>query len=148
MASVVMVAGEASGDLLGSRLIETLRHRVPGARFAGIGGPRMIAAGFDSWFPQERLAVRGFVEVLRHLREILALRRQLARRILADRPQLFLGIDSPEFNLGLERRLKTAGIRTAHMVSPQVWAWRPGRIRRIAQSVSQLLVLFPFEEPL
>ena len=148
MANIVMVAGEASGDLLGSRVIDTLRRRIPAAKFAGIGGPRMIAAGFESWFPQERLAVRGFVEVLRHLRGILAVRRELARRILADRPQLFLGIDSPEFNLGLERRLKTAGIRTAHMVSPQVWAWRSGRVRSIGQSVSQLLVLFPFEEAL
>ncbi|HTO49703.1 MAG TPA: lipid-A-disaccharide synthase [Burkholderiales bacterium] len=148
MANIVMVAGEASGDLLGSRVIDTLRRRIPAAKFAGIGGPRMIAAGFESWFPQERLAVRGFVEVLRHLRGILALRRELARRILANRPQLFLGIDSPEFNLGLERRLKTAGIRTAHMVSPQVWAWRSGRVRSIGQSVSQLLVLFPFEEAL
>jgi lipid-A-disaccharide synthase len=148
MANVVMVAGEASGDLLGGRLIETLRHRIPTARFAGIGGPRMISAGFESWFPQEALAVRGFVEVLRHLRRILAVRREVARRVLADRPRLFLGIDSPEFNLGLERRLKAAGVRTAHMVSPQVWAWRSGRVRSIGQSVSQLLVLFPFEEAL
>ena len=148
MANVVMVAGEASGDLLGSRLIETLGRRLPAARFAGIGGPRMIAAGFESWFPQETLAVRGFVEVLRHLHGILAVRRELARRVLADRPALFLGIDSPEFNLGLERRLKAAGLRTAHMVSPQVWAWRSGRVRSIGQSVSQLLVLFPFEERL
>ena len=148
MASVVMVAGEASGDLLGSRLIETLGRRIPAARFAGIGGPRMIAAGFESWFPQETLAVRGFVEVLRHLRGILAVRPELARRVLADRPLLFLGIDSPEFNLGLERRLKAAGLRTAHLVSPQVWAWRSGRVRSIGQSVSQLLVLFPFEEAL
>jgi lipid-A-disaccharide synthase len=143
-----MVAGEASGDLLGSQLIETLRRRIPAAAFSGIGGPRMIAAGFESWFPQEKLAVRGFVEVLRHLREILAVRREVARRILAERPQLFLGIDSPEFNLGLERRLKAAGVRTAHMVSPQVWAWRRGRVRSIGRSVSQLLVLFPFEEAL
>lgn len=148
MANVVMVAGEASGDLLGSRLIEALGRRIPAARFAGIGGPRMIAAGFESWFPQETLAVRGFVEVLRHLRGILAVRRELARRVLADRPLLFLGIDSPEFNLGLERRLKAAGLRTAHLVSPQVWAWRSGRVRSIGQSVSQLLVLFPFEEAL
>jgi len=143
-----MVAGEASGDLLGSRLIETLRRRIPGAVFAGIGGPRMIGAGFESWVPQEKLAVRGFVEVLRHLREILAVRREVARRVLAERPQLFLGIDSPEFNLGLERRLKAAGVRTAHMVSPQVWAWRRGRVQSIGRSVSQLLVLFPFEEAL
>jgi lipid-A-disaccharide synthase len=143
-----MVAGEASGDLLGSHLIETVRRRVPAATFAGVGGPRMIAAGFESWFPQERLAVRGFVEVLRHLPEILAVRREVARRILAERPRLFLGIDSPEFNLGLERRLKTAGVGTAHMVSPQVWAWRRGRVHSIRRSVSHLLVLFPFEEAL
>ena len=145
---IAMVAGEASGDLLGSRLIETLRRRIPGAVFAGIGGPRMIGAGFESWVPQEKLAVRGFVEVLRHLREILAVRREVVRRVLAERPQLFLGIDSPEFNLGLERRLKAAGVRTAHMVSPQVWAWRPGRVHSIGRSVSQLLGLFPFEEAL
>ena len=145
---IAMVAGEASGDLLGSGLIEALRRRVPAAVFSGIGGPRMIGAGLESWFPQEKLAVRGFVEVLRHLREILAVRREVARRVLAERPQLFLGIDSPEFNLGLERRLKTAGVRTAHMVSPQVWAWRRGRVHSIGRSVSQLLVLFPFEEAL
>jgi len=143
-----MVAGEASGDLLGSRLIESLRRRIPTASFCGIGGPRMVAAGFESWFPQEILAVRGFVEVLRHLRGILAVRRALAGRLLAARPALFLGIDAPEFNLGLERRLKRSGLRTAHLVSPQVWAWRRGRVRTIGQSVSQLLVLFPFEEAL
>ncbi len=143
-----MVAGEASGDLLGSRIMAAIGRRVPGASFCGIGGPRMVAAGFESWFPQERLAVRGFVEVLRHLRGILALRRSLAGRILTLRPALFLGIDSPEFNLGLERRLKRAGVRTAHLVSPQVWAWRRGRVHTIGQSVSQLLVLFPFEEAL
>ena len=100
---IAMVAGEASGDLLGSRLIETVRRRIPAASFVGIGGPRMVAAGFESWFPQEKLAVRGFVEVLRHLREILAVRRELTRRVLAERPRLFLGVDAPEFNLGLER---------------------------------------------
>jgi lipid-A-disaccharide synthase len=145
---IAMVAGEASGDLLGGGLIEALRRRIPAAVFSGIGGPRMIGAGLESWFPQEKLAVRGFVEVLRHLREILAVRREVARRVLAERPQLFLGIDSPEFNLGLERRLKTAGVRTAHMVSPQVWAWRQGRVHSIGRSVSKLLVLFPFEEAL
>jgi lipid-A-disaccharide synthase len=145
---IALVAGEASGDLLGSRLIEALRHRLPDAQFCGIGGPRMIAAGLDSWFPQEKLAVRGFVEVVRHLREILAIRGEIFRRVRALRAQLFVGIDSPEFNLGLERRLKRAGLRTAHLVSPQVWAWRRGRIRRMKRYVSQLLVLFPFEEPL
>jgi lipid-A-disaccharide synthase len=145
---IAMVAGEASGDLLGGRLIEALSRRLPGASFGGIGGPHMIAAGLEPWYPQERLAVRGFVEVLRHLREILAVRREVARRLLAEPPRLFLGIDSPEFNLGLERRLKAAGVGTAHMVSPQVWAWRKGRVQRIRRSVSQLLVLFPFEEAL
>jgi lipid-A-disaccharide synthase len=145
---IALVAGEASGDLLGSRLIEALRHRLPDAEFCGIGGPRMVAVGFDSWFPQEKLAVRGFVEVVRHLRELLAIRGEIFRRVRALRAQLFVGIDSPEFNLGLERKLKRAGLRTAHFVSPQVWAWRRGRIDRMRNYVSQLLVLFPFEEPL
>lgn len=145
---IAMVAGEASGDLLGGRLIEALARRLPDAKFTGIGGPRMIAAGLESWYPQERLAVRGFVEVLRHLREILAVRREVARRMLAEPPRLFLGIDSPEFNLGLERRLKAAGVVTAHLVSPQVWAWRKGRVHSIRRSASRLLVLFPFEEAL
>ena len=142
---IAMVAGEASGDLLGSQIVRALRRRLPGAEFCGIGGPRMIGAGFESWFAQERLAVRGFVEVVRHLRGLLALRRELAQRLIAAQPRLFLGIDSPEFNLGLERRLKRAGLNTAHLVSPQVWAWRRGRVRTINRSVSQLLVLFPFE---
>jgi lipid-A-disaccharide synthase len=145
---IALVAGEASGDLLGSRLIEALRRRIPGAQFCGIGGPRMIAAGCESWFPQEKLAVRGFVEVVRHLRELLAMRAELARRIRAARPRLFVGIDSPEFNLGLERRLRRGGLETAHLVSPQVWAWRRGRIRRMRDHVSHLLVLFPFEADL
>jgi lipid-A-disaccharide synthase len=145
---IALVAGEASGDLLGSRLIEALRRRLPEAEFCGVGGPRMVAAGFDSWFPQEKLAVRGFVEVVRHLRELLAIRGEIFRRVRALRAQLFVGIDSPEFNLGLERKLKRAGLRTAHLVSPQVWAWRRGRIRRMKSYVSHLLVLFPFEEPL
>ena len=145
---IALVAGEASGDLLGSRLIEALRRRLPEAAFSGIGGPRMVAAGFESWFPQEQLAVRGFVEVVKHLRELLAVRSEVYRRVRAQRPQLFLGIDSPEFNLGLERKLKRAGLATAHLVSPQVWAWRRGRIRRMKDYVSHLLVLFPFEETL
>jgi lipid-A-disaccharide synthase len=141
-----MVAGEASGDLLGSRLIGALRERLPAATFCGIGGPRMIGAGFDAWFPQEALAVRGFVEVLRHLPEVLAVRRALARRLQAEPPQLFVGIDAPEFNLGLERRLKRAGVVTVHLVSPQVWAWRPGRVETVRAAVARVLVLFPFEE--
>ena len=145
---IAMIAGEASGDLLGSRMLEALRRRFPAATFFGVGGPRMIAAGFESWFAQEKLAIRGFVEVLRHLREVLALRADLVARLRAARPDLVIGIDSPEFNLGVERRLKRAGLRTAHVVSPQVWAWRRGRIRTIRRSVSHLLVLYPFEEAL
>jgi len=145
---IALVAGEASGDLLGSRLIEALRRRLPEAEFCGIGGPRMIAAGFESWFPQERLAVRGFVEVVRHLRGLLAIRAEVLRRVRAQRATLFIGIDSPEFNLGLARKLKRAGLTTAHLVSPQVWAWRRSRIRRMKDYVSHLLVLFPFEEAL
>jgi lipid-A-disaccharide synthase len=141
-----MVAGEASGDLLGSRVMEALRRRLPDAEFCGIGGPHMVGAGFDSWFPQETLAVRGFVEVLRHLREVLAVRRALARRLRAEPPALFVGIDAPEFNLGLERRLKRSGIVTVHLVSPQVWAWRPGRVETLRAAVARVLVLFPFEE--
>lgn len=141
-----MVAGEASGDLLGSRLIEALRERLPHAEFFGIGGPKMIAAGFDSWFPQEQLAVRGFVEVVRHLREIHGIRRRLAARLMQARPQLFVGIDAPDFNLALARRLKGAGVRTAHFVSPTVWAWRRGRLKTIKAAISHMLVLFPFEE--
>lgn len=145
---IALVAGEASGDLLGSRVIEALRRRLPGAHFCGIGGPRMIAAGIDTWFPQEKLAVRGFVEVVRHLRELLRIRGEVLRRVRAQPTALFIGIDSPEFNLGLERRLKRAGVATAHLVSPQVWAWRRGRIRRMKDYVAHLLVLFPFEEEL
>lgn len=145
---IALVAGEASGDLLGGRLIEALRRRLPEAVFCGIGGPRMIAAGLESWFSQEKLAVRGLVEVVRHLRELLAIRAEVYRRVRALPAQLFIGIDSPEFNLGLERRLKRAGVPTAHLVSPQVWAWRRGRIRRMKNFVSHLLVLFPFEEKL
>jgi lipid-A-disaccharide synthase len=145
---IALVAGEASGDLLGSRLIEALRRQLPGASFAGIGGPRMVSAGLDVWFPQERLAVRGFVEVLAHLRELLAIRRALVQRLLALRPSLFVGIDSPDFNLRVERRLKAAGLATAHMVSPTVWAWRRWRIRAIRKAVDHMLVLFPFEAPI
>lgn len=143
-----MVAGEASGDLLGSRIIAALRARRPDATFAGIGGPRMIAAGLDSWFPQEKLAVRGLVEVMRHLRELLDIRARLVKRILAERPDLFIGVDAPDFNLGVEKRLKRAGITTAHVVGPTVWAWRPSRIHGIRRAVSHMLVLFPFEEPI
>jgi lipid-A-disaccharide synthase len=125
-----------------------VRQRAPQAEFVGVGGPRMIAAGFESWMPQEKLAVRGLVEVLRHLREILALRRELFRRLQDADPEIFVGIDSPDFNLGLERRLRRSGLTTVHLVSPQVWAWRPGRLHAMRRAVSHMLVLFPFEEQL
>ena len=141
----ILVAGEASGDLLGAGLIEALRTRFPTARFAGIGGPRMIAAGFDSWHPMAKLSVMGLVEVLRHLPELLAIRRDVARRALAWQPDAFIGIDAPDFNLGLERRLKKAGLRTVHYVSPSVWAWREKRAAKIGRSADRVLCLFPME---
>jgi lipid-A-disaccharide synthase len=143
-----MVAGEASGDFLGAHLIAALRERVPGLQFVGIGGPKMEAEGLDSWFPMEKLAVRGYVEVLRHFFEIHAIRRKLRRRLVTAMPSLFIGVDAPDFNLPLERELKQAGIPTVHYVSPSLWAWRGGRMSAIARSVDKMLVLFPFEEPL
>ena len=145
---VGMVAGEASGDFLGAHLIAALRERVPGLHFVGIGGPKMRAEGLDPWFSMEKLAVRGYVEVLRHFPEIHAIRRELRRRLVTVRPRLFIGVDAPDFNLPLERKLKQAGIPTVHYVSPSLWAWRGRRISAIAASVSKMLVLFPFEEPL
>ncbi|MDW8468848.1 MAG: lipid-A-disaccharide synthase [Burkholderiales bacterium] len=147
-AGIAMVAGEASGDLLAAHLIAALRARRTGLRFYGIGGPRMAAQGFEVLVPMERLGVRGYVEVLRHYPGIAAMRRRLARRLLAERPALFIGVDSSDFNLALERRLKDAGIPAIHYVSPSVWAWRGWRLRRIARSVTHLLALFPFEPPL
>lgn len=141
----VLVAGEASGDLLGADLIAGLRRRYPGARFAGIGGPRMVAAGLDAWHAAETLAVMGLFEVLRHLPELLAVRRDTLRRTLDLRPDVFIGIDAPDFNLGLERRLKQAGIRTVHYVSPSIWAWREKRAERIGRSADRVLCLFPME---
>ncbi len=141
----VLVAGEASGDLLGADLIAGLRARFPDARFAGVGGPRMVAAGLDAWYPAEALAVMGLFEVLRHLPRLLAIRRDVRRRTLALRPEVFVGIDAPDFNLGLERNLKDAGIRTAHYVSPSIWAWRERRAERIGRSADRVLCLFPME---
>jgi len=143
-----MVAGEPSGDNLGAHLISALRQHLPGARFTGIGGARMQAAGFESIFPMEKLSVLGIVEVLRHLPALLSIRSRLAAHFLRERPGVFIGIDSPDFNLDLEVRLKNAGIPTVHYVGPTIWAWRRGRVAKIRRAVSKVLVLFPFEAPL
>src|SRR5690348_2593371 len=147
-ARVGMVAGEASGDLLASHLIAALKARRPDMAFAGIGGPKMAAQGFVSHYPMDKLSVRGYAEALRHYREIMGIRRRLARSLLDQRPDLFIGVDSSDFNLGLERKLRDAGVPAVHYVSPSIWAWRGWRIRRIARSVNRILVMLPFEAPL
>ncbi|MFI4968677.1 MAG: lipid-A-disaccharide synthase [Lysobacterales bacterium] len=144
----VLVAGEASGDLLGAGLIDSLRERFPDAQFAGIGGPRMVAAGLDAWYPAAKLSVMGLVEVLRHLPELLAIRRDVVRRTRASQPDAFIGIDAPDFNLGLERKLKAVGICTVHYVSPSIWAWREQRAAKIGRSADRVLCLFPMEPPI
>ncbi|HYL71935.1 MAG TPA: lipid-A-disaccharide synthase, partial [Candidatus Dormibacteraeota bacterium] len=136
---VAIVAGEHSGDTLGAALIQALRERVPGVRCFGVAGPKMVAAGCEALASSEELGVMGLAEVLRHLPRLLRLRGALLRRLLAARPDVFVGIDSPEFNLRLARRLKGAGIRTVQYVSPQVWAWRPGRVRTIGASCDLIL---------
>jgi len=140
-----VLAGEASGDLLGSRVLAALRARFPGLVVEGIGGPLMEAQGLRSMFPMERLSVMGLVEPLKRLPELLRIRREVYRHFAANPPDVFLGIDSPDFNLRLERRLRERGISTAHLVSPSVWAWRRGRIHSIKHAVDLMLCLFPFE---
>lgn len=146
MIDVGVVAGEASGDLLGSHFIRALKQHHPALRAAGIAGPRLVEAGVTAIYPSEKLAVNGYVEVLRHLPELLWIRARIARHFLAERPRVFVGIDAPDFNFALEARLKAAGIPVVHFVSPSIWAWRPERIHRIRQAVSRMLVVFPFEE--
>jgi lipid-A-disaccharide synthase len=145
---IALVAGEASGDLLGAGLIAELRKRWPDAQFAGVGGDRMREAGFDAWFDASELAVMGLTEVLRHLPRLLRLRAQLRTRLLDWRPDVFVGIDAPDFNLGLERWLKQRGIATVHYVSPSVWAWREKRAEKIGRSADRVLCLFPMEPPI
>ena len=145
---IALVAGEASGDLLGAGLIESLRLRYPDAEFAGIGGERMRAAGLDAWHDCDELAVMGLIEVLRHLPRLLRLRGNLVRRLRDWQPDVFVGIDAPDFNLGVEQRLKRDGIRTVHYVSPSVWAWREKRAAKIGRSADRVLCLFPMEPPI
>jgi lipid-A-disaccharide synthase len=141
-----MVAGESSGDLLASRLLSGLRPALPEARIHGIGGSRMAEYGFESHWPMEKLSVRGLFEVLAHYREIKGIQTALRDKLLQDRPAVFIGVDAPDFNFGLEAPLKQAGIPTMHFISPSIWAWRGGRIKKIAKAVSHMLVVFPFEE--
>lgn len=143
-----LVAGEPSGDLLAGLLLQGLLKRWPLAKAHGIGGPRMQAQGFESGWPYDKLAVRGYIEVLRHYREIVGIRAQLQQRLLDDRPDVFIGVDAPDFNLDLERNLKAQGIPTVHFVCPSIWAWRAERIVKIRQSVDHVLCIFPFEQAL
>lgn len=146
-----LVAGEASGDLLAGLLLDGLKARWPALTCGGIGGPRMISRGFDAWWSSDKLAVRGYVEVLRHYREIAGIREQLKTRLLDGRerrPDMFIGVDAPDFNLDLEAALKADGIKTVHFISPSIWAWRAGRVEKIRRSVDHVLCIFPFEPAL
>lgn len=143
---IALVAGEASGDLLGGLLIDGLKARWPDAQFVGIGGAQMQRRGMQAWWPSEKLAVRGYIEVLRHYRELVGIRQQLKTRLLQELPDIFIGVDAPDFNLDLERDLKAAGIKTVHFVSPSIWAWRPERIEKVRNAVDHVLCIFPFEK--
>ena len=143
---IVLVVGEASGDLLGSALIEELNQRFSEVEFVGIGGPLMIAQGFDAWYRMSELSVMGYVEVIKKLPKLICIRSSLIRRILRYQPDLVVGIDAPDFNLFLERSVRKSGVPVVHLVSPSIWAWRYERIHKIRESVDRMLVLFPFEE--
>ena len=143
-----MVAGEASGDLLAGLLLGGLKARWPELSSFGIGGPKMAVHGFEAWWPHEKLAVRGYVEVLRHYRELVGIRQALGDRLLRERPDAFIGVDAPDFNLGLETRLKRQAIKTIHFISPSIWAWRGKRIEKIRAAADHVLCIFPFEPAL
>jgi lipid-A-disaccharide synthase len=140
-----MVAGEASGDVLAALLLEGMRARWPKLVAEGIGGPKMAEQGFDAWWPHDRLAVRGYVEVLGHFREIVGIRNQLTERLMRDKPDCFIGVDAPDFNLDLEVKLRAAGVKTVHFISPSIWAWRGKRIEKIRKAADLVLCIFPFE---
>lgn len=143
-----LVAGEASGDLLAGLLLRGLKARWPGLAAAGIGGPRMAEQGFNAWWPHERLSVFGYVDALKRLPELLWIRRRLGSRLLRERPAVFIGVDAPDFNFGLERRLRAGGLKTVHFVCPSIWAWRGERVQKLARAANHVLCLFPFEPAL
>lgn len=143
---IALVAGEASGDMLAGGLIQAIRSRLPHAQFLGIAGPAMRAAGCETWYPQERLAVRGYIEVIKHLPALWQIRRSLLKRLLQSPPDLFIGVDAPDFNLGVEAKLKARNIKCIHYVSPSIWAWRKDRLSLMRRAVDRVLTLFPFEK--
>ena len=143
-----MVAGEASGDLLGGLLLQGLKARWSDLQASGIGGPKLAAQGFDAWWPHDRLSVFGYVDALGRLPELLRIRRQLAERLLHERPAAFIGIDAPDFNFGLETRLRAGGLKTIHFVCPSIWAWRGERVHQLGRAADHVLCLFPFEPAL
>lgn len=146
---IALVAGEASGDLLAGLLLDGVQHHWPGLPTHGIGGPQMARRGFEAWWPSDKLAVHGYSwEVLRRLAEIIQIRRQLRERLLQNKPDIFIGVDAPDFNLGLETDLRAAGVKTVHFICPSIWAWRAERVEKIRQAADHVLCVFPFEPEL